>query len=121
MQKRIIFCALIFTALMLHTTAFSQAPNAMLSGRITIIDIREIGIGYGPSSDRINVDVIIHLDSAPQRAFGFQLRNDQQLQVRKAMLELLKDAFRNNWTVTIDINDVPGRSNAVIHAVRVQR
>ena len=41
------------------------------------------------------------------KAFGFQLRDDQFLPARQGMLDLLRNAFANNWNVSIDYL-VPG-------------
>lgn len=100
-------------------TVLAQTQRVSLSGNITAVDIRDVGTGYGPPSDFIDVEVIIKLDSQPGRAFGFQLRNDNSRPVRQAMYDLIRDAYRNNWRVTIDILQNPNKKNAVIYAIRV--
>ena len=46
------------------------------SGKITFLRVHDVGTGWGPANDHIDVEVIVKLDSHPQNAFGFQLRND---------------------------------------------
>ena len=83
-------------------------------GRVTLLRVHDVGTAYGPPNDKIDVEVIVWLDSQPGKAFGFQLRDDSNRPARQGMLDLLRDAFRNNWTVTIDYNIDPGKNNGVI-------
>lgn len=105
--------------LFLFEAGLAQTQRVSLSGKITVIDIRDVGTGYGPPSDFIDAEVIIKLDSQGGRAFGFQLRNDNNRPARQAMYDLLLDAYRNSWRVTIDILQNPNKNNAIIYAVRV--
>jgi len=50
-------------------------------------------------------------------AYGFQLRNDDNLPARNAMFSLLRDAFVNNLTVITDYLIDPGKQNGI--AIRV--
>jgi hypothetical protein len=83
-------------------------------GKVTLLRVHDVGTAYGPPTDKIDVEVIVWLDSQPGKAFGFQLRDDGNRPARQGMLDLLRDAFRNNWTVTIDYNIDPGKNNGVI-------
>jgi hypothetical protein len=87
------------------------------SGIITLLRVHDVGTGYGPPSDFIDVEVVIQLDTTPGKAFGFQLRDDANRPVRQGMLDLLRDAFNNNWTVTVDYSIDPGKNNGVIMRV----
>jgi hypothetical protein len=96
---------------------FSIPAHAALqqaSGKVTMLRVHDVGTKYGPSTDQIDVEVVIRLNSQPGKAFGFQLRNDNNRPARDGMLDLLRDAFNNNWTVTIDYNINPGKKNGVI-------
>ena len=84
------------------------------SGKVTLLRVHDVGTGYGPANDFIDVEVVIWLDSQAGKAFGFQLRNDANLPARQGMLDLLRDAFEHNWTVSIDHMTAPGKSNGVI-------
>jgi len=84
--------------------------TAEASGKITMLRVHDVGTGYGP----LDVEVVITLDSEPNKGFGFQLRDDANRPVRQGMLDLLRDAFNNNWTVTIDYDIKPGEAYGVI-------
>jgi hypothetical protein len=56
----------------------------------------------------------LKLDTQPNRAMGFQLRNDSKRPARQGMLDLLRDAFNNNWTVSVDYNLDSGKNNGVV-------
>jgi hypothetical protein len=98
--------ALIFGVLAAPTSAQVNA-----SGKVTMLRVHDLGTGYGPPSDFIDVEAVIWLDSQPGKAFGFQLRNDQYLPARQGMLDILRDAFNNNWNVSIDYIVAPGHTN----------
>ncbi len=102
--------------------SFSQTARADLiesKGHITFLRVNDLGTGYGSPSDYIDVEVVIQLDSLPGKAFGFQLRNDNFLPARQRMLDLLRDAFTNNFPILIDYNITPPKSNGVIIRVAV--
>ncbi|MCQ6275420.1 hypothetical protein JMM81_10660 [Bacillus sp. V3B] len=86
-------------------------------GKVTLLRVHDVGTGYGPSQDFIDVEVVFWLDTHPRMAFGFQLRNDKNRPAREGMLSLLREAFENNWTVTTDYSIDPGKKNGV--AIRV--
>ncbi|NIX56638.1 MAG: S8 family serine peptidase, partial [candidate division Zixibacteria bacterium] len=89
-----------------------QLLNA--SGFLTMLRVHDAGTAYGPPTDRIDVEVVIKLDTRPGKAFGFQLRNDSNYLTRQGMLDLLRDAFKNNLAVNIDYRIAPGNSNGEI-------
>jgi hypothetical protein len=47
--------------------ALAEQKLAMI-GKITFLRVNEVGIGYGPASDKIDAEAIIKLDTAPDRA-----------------------------------------------------
>jgi hypothetical protein len=75
---------------------------AAAQGRIKFLRVHDVGTGFGPPSDFIDVEVVIQLDTLPGRGFGFQLRPDSEGDARYGMLGLLRDAFARNSLVTID-------------------
>jgi hypothetical protein len=87
------------------------------TGKLTFLRVHDVGTAFGPQSDRIDVEVVMKLNAAPERAMGFQLRNDGNRPARQGMLDLLRDAFNHNWTVSVDYNLDDGRKNGV--AIRV--
>lgn len=84
------------------------------SGKLSLLRVHDVGTGYGPATDFIDVEAIIWLDTKPGMAFGFQLRNDANRPARQGMLDVLRDAFNNNWIVTIDYEIESGKNNGVI-------
>src|SRR5262249_46225514 len=91
--------------------------NAMplnLSGQLGLLRVHDVGTGYGPPSDQLDVEVIVQFVGRPNDAFGFQLRTDDNQPVREGMLALLRDGFNRGWTVWIDYDIDPGKHNGTI-------
>ena len=84
------------------------------TGYITMLRVHDLGTGYGPSNDFLDGEVVIHLDSQGSKGFGYQLRNDDFRPAREGMLNLLRDAFNNDWIVTINYLIEPDKNNGVI-------
>jgi hypothetical protein len=80
-------------------------------GNLTFLRAHDVGTGWGPPNDFLDVEVVFMLDSVPQGAFGFQLRTDSNQPVREAMVSLLRDAYVNNLTVSVDYFIDPGKQN----------
>lgn len=106
----------------------SPPPQAMtrllqLTGYLTFLRVNEPGSGFGGgSSNWFDADVIFKLDSRPDKAFGFQLRDDGTLPVRQGMLELLHLAVAHGLAVTTDYNEliVPPNNNSFVIRVALQ-
>jgi len=60
------------------------------------------------------VEVVLKLDTKPNNAFGFQLRNDNNRPTRAGMLDLLRDALNHNWVVVVDYNLDAGKTNGLV-------
>lgn len=84
------------------------------SGKVALLRVHDVGTAYGPANDKIDVEVILWLDTKPGMAFGFQLRDDANRPARQGMLDLLRDALAHGYSVTIDYNIDPGKKNGVI-------
>lgn len=113
-----LFAVIMMSALFISASA--PLPALLNStGKITMLRVHDVGTKYGPPTDQIDVEAVIQLDTKPGMAFGFQLRNDNQRVTREGMLNLLRDAFKNNWTVSIDYNIDPQKKNGVIIRVWV--
>jgi hypothetical protein len=131
MRKLAIFLALLLAVVVLSATAAARTDAAPLSaedaliastGRLTFLRVHDVGTGYGPPTDFIDVEVVAKLDSTgPNKSFGFQIRNDGQRAARQGMLDLLRDAFNNNWTVTLDYNIASGKNNGTIIRVALSK
>jgi hypothetical protein len=111
----------------LDASAASDAPNAPdadlleSSGKLSFLRVHDVGTGYGPASDFLDVEVVAKLSNLPAKSFGFQLRADSNQAARQGMLDLLRDAFNNNWTVIIDYYIDPGKNNGRIIRVALQK
>jgi len=88
-----------------------------VNGQLSLLRVHDVGTGYGPPNDEIDVEVVVQFVDQPNNAYGFQLRNDDNEPARRGMLDLLRDGFNNGWTVWIDYNAPPGHNNGV--AMRV--
>lgn len=71
-------------------------------GKVTFLQVHDVGTGYGPPDDQIDTEVVVGLDSVPGRRMGFQLRDDKNRTARQGMLNLLRNAYTHDWTVLID-------------------
>jgi hypothetical protein len=86
-------------------------------GNLTTLRVVDVGTAFGPPTDRIDVEVIFRLDSQPENAIGFRLRDDGNRPVRQGMLDLLRDAFNRGWVVHTDFEIGEGKKNGI--AIRV--
>lgn len=116
-----VFCIL----LIMLTVCVLEADAAKLysaKGKLTLLRVHALGSAFGPPQDKIDVEVVIRLDSKPGESFGFQLRdNNDDTAVRRAMFDLLRDAFKNNWTVSIDYWMDAGKKNGIVHRVALTK
>ena len=87
------------------------------TGKIVFLRAHDLGTAYGPPNDQLDVEAVFILNAIGDGAYGFQLRNDNNLPARQAMFSLLRDAFVNNLSVTADYLIDPGRKNGT--AIRV--
>ncbi len=71
-------------------------------GKLTFLRVHDVGTGYGPPSDFLDVEVVIKLDNDSRKSYGFQLRTDANESAHKGMLDLLRDAFNEDYTVRVD-------------------
>jgi hypothetical protein len=90
-------------------------------GRITLLRVHDVTTAFGPPNDRIDVEVVVTLDTQPGKAFGFQLRTDPKLPARQAMLDLLRDAYASNQPVSFDHITPAGKNNGLIIRVWLSR
>jgi hypothetical protein len=85
-----------------------------LSGQLSLLRVHDLGSGFGPDSDFIDVEVVVQFVGRPANAFGFQLRNDDNLPARQGMLDLLRSAFNRGWIANIDHETPTGKHNGII-------
>jgi hypothetical protein len=94
-------------------------PFEVRKGKLKILRTNDLNHVWGPPDDAIHTEVTIVIDTAPDMAFGFELReNDANLPSRLAMLSILRDAFNHNHTISIWYDIAAGKKNG--HLRRVQ-
>ncbi|MEP6878501.1 MAG: hypothetical protein ABI865_06595 [Nitrosospira sp.] len=98
-----------------------NADLVQSSGKITFLRVHDVGTGFGPPSDFIDVEVVIQINTRPGESFGFQLRNNSNRAARQGMLDLLRDAFNKDGTVVIDYDIEPPKKNGVIIRVALTK
>jgi hypothetical protein len=72
------------------------------TGKIVFLRAHDLGTAYGPPNDQLDVEAVFILNALGDGAYGFQLRDDDNLPARQAMFSLLRDAFVHNLTVIAD-------------------
>jgi hypothetical protein len=87
------------------------------TGNIVFLRAHDLGTGFGPPTDFLDVEAVFILNAINDGAYGFQLRNDQFLPARQAMFSLLRDAFVHNLPVTADYEIDTGKQNGI--AIRI--
>lgn len=118
MKRLGIAIAMMFVLIVLFTVS---AQAGTVDGKLTLLRVHDVGTKYGPKTDQIDVEVVVKLNTTPDWAYGFQLRNDSNRPVRQAMLDLLRDAFNHNWTVRLEYKVDPGKKNALIFRVILKK
>jgi photosystem II stability/assembly factor-like uncharacterized protein len=100
-------------------TDFPVGSLLAAEGNVTLLRVHDVGTGFGPPTDFIDVEVVIALDSLPGRFFGFQLRADANRDAHRHMLNLLRDAFKRERRVRIDYFRTGVRNGRVIRVVQI--
>jgi len=90
-------------------------------GKLTFLRVHEVGGKFGPPTDQIDVEAVLKLNTHPERAMGFQIRNDNDRPVRQGMLDLLRDAFSDDLTVVVDYHLDTGKNNGVVIRVALEK
>ena len=103
---------------LLATKAFS-ASLLSATGKITFLRVNDIDTGFGSPVDFLDAEVIVQLDSQAGKSFGFQLRAGASQGDHRAMLEVLRSAFRANRTVSIDYSRNGAENGKILRVARV--
>jgi len=97
-----------------------MANADVVIGRITFLRVHEVGTGFGPRSDFLDAECVGKVHSAPEHAFGFQLRVEgPNGDTHRGMLDLLREAYFHDRTVRIEYFIEPGKKNGRIFRVNV--
>jgi hypothetical protein len=91
------------------------------TGKLSMLRVHDVGTGWGPPSDHLDVEVVIQFHGNTTNAYGFQLRQDSNEPARQGMLSLLRDAFTNQYTVTVDYDIDTGKVNGTVVRVWLTR
>lgn len=99
----------------------ASAGILQASGKVTFLRVHDVGSGFGPPTDFIDVEAVVQLNTRPGESYGFKLRDDANRAAHQGMLDLLRDAFNNNHTVVIDFDIQPPRKNGIIIRVALTK
>jgi hypothetical protein len=83
-------------------------------GRVALLRVNERKGSFGKSPDSIVAEVILQLEGVASRSFGFRLLDDDDLPVRRAYLDLLRDALNHGHVVHIDYEIAAGKTKGEI-------
>jgi len=103
-------------------TAPSQ--RVQTEGSVTFLLVVEPGVGYGGGETNwIDADVIFKLDSRPDKAFGFRVREDDFGLAHQGMLSVLEQAMVHGLRVTTSYTEelVPLNQNSFVVRVAVSK
>jgi len=90
-----------------QTVAETTSQGAGLfftSGQLSRIRVNEINDSFGGCPNCITAEVLFKFTNS-NRWFGLRLLNDANLVPHQAAVDLLRDAFNNDWTVQVDYSD----------------
>jgi hypothetical protein len=89
-----------------------------VTGKLTYLLVRQAR----PPNDFLDVEVIVGLHTDPVRRFGFKfggaVNNDF---IHQGMLDILRDAFNNNWQTTIDYRIDLTNNDGIIQQVKISK
>jgi hypothetical protein len=86
-------------------------------GRVELLRVHDVGTGFGPPHDQLDAEVIVQLDTEPEKAFGFQLRTGAAQRVAAGMLGLLRDAFGRDRRVRLEFIRTGCRTGRVLRVI----
>ena len=89
------------------------------TGKLAFLRVHELGSGFGPPDDFIDVEVVIGIKRV-KTGLGFTLRNDNKRFAHEGMLDLLRDVFNSDTIVEVEYFVDPGefgKINEIIHRV----
>lgn len=77
------------------------------TGKLAFLRVHRLGSGFGPSSDFIDVEVVIGIKGV-KGGFGVTLRNDNNRFAHAGMLDLLRDIFNSDTVAEVEYTVDPG-------------
>ena len=98
---------------------YELLPGNIAVGLPTFLRVHDEGTGYGLPADSMDVEVVVKLDTEPQRSFGFQLRDGANEAIQRGMLDTLRDAFNKGQRVQLDYSTAGPSSRQVLRVVKI--
>lgn len=92
---------------------YDAEPVLQVEGRLSFLRTHDVGTRFGPLTDQLDVEVVVEVETEPGRAFGFQLRADENEAARRGMLDTLRSAFNHGQRIRIDYQRA-GLNNGVL-------
>jgi hypothetical protein len=86
-------------------------------GNITLLRVHDLETGFGPPDDELDGEVIVLLDSEPEKAFGFKLRTGNDRPDAEGKLLALRDAFDNNRRVRLEFLRTGCRMGQIVRVI----
>lgn len=118
-MKKVRVTALLVLTVLSTCSALAQGVR-QASGEVVLLRIHDVGTGFGAPGNTIDGEVVVKL-SGSSNFYGFRLRNDENSLTHQGMLDLLLDAYENDWTVTINYHSSPNRTNFLLFRVWLSR
>lgn len=91
------------------------------SGQLTFLRVHELGTGFGPGNDHIDVEAVAKIDAEPNHSFGLTLRNNDALPSHEGMLGLLRDGLVHELDTTVEYDIGEQRNNGILVRVELRR
>lgn len=96
----------------------SAAVGAVV-GQITLLRAHELGSGFGPPEEFLDVEVVVQLDSSPD-TYGLQLRRGDDLPAHRRMFTLLRESLLADRPVRIEFVRATAADLRIIRVVPEQ-
>jgi hypothetical protein len=100
--------------------AASAKRVLIAEGLVAFLRVHELKTGFGGGqSNFIPAEAIFRLETRPDKAFGFELRDDKFLPARQGMLSLLREAMVHDLRVIVDYLEPVTPPNQNCYAIRI--
>jgi len=87
------------------------------TGKLTLFRAQVKGLEIGSGKDRLDAEVLVTLDTTPDKVYGVRLHEDEPS--AREIINTLREAYLHNIPVTIQSPLEPGRNNLRINWVQL--